>query len=264
MQRMSQTAMGRVVAKLLRQNPDEDSGLTLLETLVAIIVIALTVSAITPAFVLALATRVRSQRIEQAMQLARNEVDNVRLAMELTAVDNPNTAGITETRVDLLPEDVGTGEPRDVPAPTSFIDLEDAKCTRATKPASGEACMVSIDRIDTTAPDKGADFAVQAYRVNSYTPTGSTDPVAFEIGVRVYAYEAIENAAAGNLTTVPTSAGLTSGTDGETSSYLSAPLAVIYTTIIRSEDREALCEYYQLPDVNPTGTDPISKGLKCN
>ncbi|NET10377.1 MAG: type II secretion system protein, partial [Symploca sp. SIO2B6] len=55
-----------------------EEGLTLLECVVAIAVIALTGAMIGPPLVMAAATRVQNRRAEQAQQLAQGEVDRIR------------------------------------------------------------------------------------------------------------------------------------------------------------------------------------------
>ena len=241
-----------------------DEGLTLLEALMAIIVIALTVSAITPAFVLALATRVQSQRAEQAAQLAQKQIDEARLIMELDSVDDPNTDDgdptndtDVEIREDFLPLDTGDAEVEDVDAPTAFLPIADAKCDGSLfQPDETEACQVDVDG------DDNADFAVQVYRVNSYSsPNGL---VAFQMGVRVYHIQASANL--GNLRTERTSVGLSSGPyNNEERSYRSAPLSVVYATIARSEADNALCDYFQDPSQgNLSDTQAANKGLTCD
>lgn len=63
-------------------HPDTDQGLTLIECLVALVVIALTVGSVTPALVISVATRVQSQKAEQAIEVAQAEIDAVRITLE--------------------------------------------------------------------------------------------------------------------------------------------------------------------------------------
>lgn len=243
-----------------RSNANEE-GLTLLEVLMAIIVVGISVSAVTPAFVLALATRVQSQRAEQAMQLAQEAIDRARIVMELGAVDDPGTPAVDDgIRANLLPADAGDGDLDAVAgAPDVFLAADDANCLNdyGNQPAVTEACSVDINN------DGEADFAVQTYLANAIEhPTIPDELVAFDIGVRVYASEAVENIA--DLSTEPASVGLSNNPrGGETSSgrsrYLFAPLAVVYSTVVRSEEQNSLCDYY-----NYQGTDPLGVGLTCD
>ncbi|NJN01378.1 MAG: type II secretion system protein [Leptolyngbyaceae cyanobacterium RM1_1_2] len=68
----------------LRLSPQTSSeaGLTLIECLVAIIIIGLTVSAVTPALIISVASRVQSQKAAQALEVAQAEIDQVRTLVE--------------------------------------------------------------------------------------------------------------------------------------------------------------------------------------
>ena len=59
-----------------------DSGLTLIEGLVAIVIIAITTTVMTPMVILAVGARVQSQRTEQAFQIAQAEVDRIKVIVE--------------------------------------------------------------------------------------------------------------------------------------------------------------------------------------
>jgi len=91
---------------------------------------------------------------------------------------------------------------------------------------------------------------------------------AFDLGVRVYAYEATKNpdddgsedVDVANLNTTLASVGLTSGPrKNEGSSYRSSPLAVVYTTIVNNEEGSSLCDYYEY-----LGDNPADSGLECD
>lgn len=56
-------------------------GLTLIECLVAMIIITIVVAIITPPIFLAVGTRVNNRRTEQALQVAQGEIERVRLLM---------------------------------------------------------------------------------------------------------------------------------------------------------------------------------------
>ncbi|NER83155.1 MAG: type II secretion system protein [Leptolyngbya sp. SIO1D8] len=271
--KMKRSAVERLLKQWFQSNNPE-AGLTLIESLIAIIVIGLTVSAITPAFVLAVATRVQSQRTEQANQIAQDEIDKARIVMELGTVDDPGTPDV-ETRESFLPVDAGDEDVDAVEAPGTFLSLTNAGCLRDDLddlPGVEEACSIDING------DGEADFAVQTYRVNSYTaPDGEI--AAFEMGVRVYAYEATKDPDATgdgdvdgiDVNTERASAGLTSGPrNNERGSYRFAPLAVVYATLVRSEEENSLCDYYQTVGLKEGLTpaqveaDLAAKGVTCD
>jgi type II secretory pathway pseudopilin PulG len=262
-----------------RQLPGHtESGITLLEALIAIIVVGLTVSAITPAFVLAVATRVQTQKADQAIQLANRETSNARLIMELAPLNaNGNEDILAQTedsetvRQDFLPADLGNTAAVDVAAPTTFLALTDAKCNlgepdKDKKPAAGEACSVDVDN------DGKADFAVQAFRVNTRTANNGGSIVGFDMGVRVYSYDATGDpdddgkaaVTVSNLTTETGSLGLTTkpGVSANNSSRLS-PMAVVYTSILRGERDNSLCDFLELQGLTAQKlTDDY--GMECD
>ena len=57
-------------------------GLTLIECLVAIALIGISTAVIAPVMVFSVATRVQSQKAEQAIQVAQGEVEKIRLLAE--------------------------------------------------------------------------------------------------------------------------------------------------------------------------------------
>jgi len=198
------------------------AGLTLIESLVAIVVISLAVSSIAPALVIATATRVRAQRGEQALALAQQEIDTVRAIVErgnYNADDLPSsttTISSESTPASMVGPDYGTPES----AATVYQDLDPT-----------ETREVDIDG------DGVPDFAVQVYRTPGLPP-GDT-PVAFGMGVRVYNYEATEAQPSGTMPSTPTQLGTTAGI----SQQGQRPLAALYTTIVRSEDASSFCDY---------------------
>ncbi len=202
----------------------KDQGLTLIECLVAIAVIALSTAAITPAVVLSVATRVQSQRAEQAFQVAQAEVDRIKLVVEQGGNYELNIAQAA-TGVDSL-DDFETLVP-----PPDNVDRDlDAYSTAG---GISEAKPVEV---------RGNEYAVQIFRTVSNN-TG-TSPQAFDLGVRVYRADVVDEKDAADLGTEQASLRFTSG-EGESGSR---PLAVIYTSIIKSDLEDSLCNYHDFID----------------
>ncbi|NJO77260.1 MAG: type II secretion system protein [Cyanobacteria bacterium RM1_2_2] len=217
-----------------------NQGLTIMECLVAILLIGLTTAMITPPLVVATATRVQNRRAEQALQLAQDEVDRV-----LTLVQQGVHTG------NVLPAAVGnTANLRDsVPAPTRLSNyLKSARksgCVGTTVynyqaiiPAN-EALPVDVDG------DCEEDFFVQVFRTSGVLTKGEAiklapeqRPAKFDLGVRVYSRLAENNLSTGKLGTEPASLQITQGQGKQASN----PLAVVYRPIIWSEQSDALCE----------------------
>lgn len=217
-----------------RYKQDYDSGLTLLECLVAIAVIALTSATIAPVILFSVATRIQSQKAEQALQLAQLEIDSIRIEVErggdygvfLNAY--PKTS---ETE-----EDIKDSEPPDTFAP----NLTSSSLTVAKE--------VNVD------DDAEPEFAVQVFRTEGF-PLASSTPTAFKVGVRVYDYRATNS----NLSTgLERDAASLSFTSGEGQRGL-RPLAVLYADIIQSDKDTSLCDYRQY--INPDSSSIT--GIDC-
>jgi len=210
--------------------PTTETGLTLLECLVAIVVVAMIGASIAPVMVLSVATRVQSQKAEQALQLAQSEVDRVKVLIERGSINDVTT---------LLP--LATGDVNTVVEPGS---LE----TDPDNLAFNEALSVDIDS------DGSPDFAVQRFRVEE---TGVT--TGFRVGVRVYDHRALVEG--GNLGIEEAAIGFTTN-DGE---RLEAPLAVLYTTAFASEQGESLCNFIDFSAASEGVTlAPGEKPSNCN
>ncbi|MDA0673729.1 MAG: hypothetical protein O3C67_08515 [Cyanobacteria bacterium] len=209
-----------------------EAGLTLLECLVAIIVVAFSAAAVAPALVLTVATRVQSQKADQALALGQGEIDRIRLIMER----GPEN-------VDELPLSVpglADTDIRTVSAPSSFVPSGSY-----TDPVA-QARLVDIDG------DGKNDFGVQVFRGIGVLPSsGNSTPVAFSMGVRVYDIRAQDNFP---LETGQAAVGLTSG-EGQ---RRKRPLAVLYTNILRGDANSSLCDYAN--SLSSTG----STGLDCS
>lgn len=229
-----------------------EKGLTLLECLMAVAVMALTISLVMPPLLIAAATRVQTRRAEQALQLAQGEVDRIR-----------NLVALNRHIVDLLPDVGNNTKIEDVSAPSkasSQIKTAAATCptgvtiTRytGTQVPGDTALLVDVDA------DCRPDFLMQVFRANAeFAPTqlnnvssaGQRRPSEFDLGVRVYSIVAgrtdSTNAAPGStlsgLNAKPAPLGLTSGQKNQ----FNSPLAVLYTSISWSDRDGTLCSYQQ-------------------
>lgn len=205
----------------------KEDGLTLIECLVAIAVIASTIGVIAPITVLAVATRVQNQRAEQAALIAQSEIDRVRLTVERGG----------DYTLDNIPSTTGTLA--SVPAPENVNATNASTTFDAARP------------IDINA-DGDNDFAVQLFRTEGDVDPATGQPLAFELGVRVYKSTSVENFTASELSTNEAALTMTSG-EGQ---GRVRPLAVLYTTIVKSDNQESLCDYYRY--VDSTATTPSS------
>jgi type II secretory pathway pseudopilin PulG len=213
------------------------AGLTLIECLVAIVMVGLIGSAIAPALLISVATRVQSQKAEQALELAQSEIDKVRQIMERGEYEKDGTSTLPEA------------------APFDGDDYKfDYDVAKVNPPDKGEPLDPGDydyypNAFQTQEVElNGERFAVQVYR----TPGkfGDDDvPVTFNLGVRVYDYDAVVNS--DSLQTKPAALSMVSSQGQRTDS----PLVALYTTVTAS-DGATLCSYIQHLDTDaqvPTG-----------
>lgn len=211
-----------------------EEGLTLIESLAAVVILAISVVAISPPIALSIAARVRAHRAQQAMQLAQGEIDRVRLFIE----NNENTLGDKEAD---LPPDLGKIKRQDIPVSTP----------NPTNPChenlSDSWCHVHLD------DDGEWDMAIQ--RVRTFTQTDKTISgpsnrvAAFVMTVRVYTRGSIDS---GNLQSPPS--GTASLALSAATSQSSLPLAAFSVPIVKAETKNAFKQYHQfLQDINEGG-----------
>lgn len=213
-----------------------DQGFTLLECLMAIAVIGLTVTMITPPLFIAAATRVQNRRAEQAVQLAQGEIDRIRVLVargDHTVARLPKTVGNTTNLAGIA-------------APASLYGSLKSANTTCNQYNNGQVPVTQVIPIDVDG-DCNADFMMQVFRtegnIATTEKTARPDPQQqrpsdFQLGVRVYSILAKGNWA--NLKTDQASLQLTSG-DG---SQRQRPLAVVYSNFSWSEQSNTLCSYH--------------------
>lgn len=215
------------------KNTHEQQGLTLIECLVAIVVIAITVAAVGPMMVFAVATRVQNQKTEQALQLAQSQIDKVRLVVEQGGDYGDRLKGLGLLSSS-SPTVAAVGAPNNFIASTaSTTDIRQAK------------------KIDFDG-DGDDDFAVQMYRnqgvevLPQTVGVSANTPVVFNIGVRVYDARAENNIS--SLTTSTAGLTFTSG-EGDRGRQ---PLAVLYGQIAQGDRDGGLCQYWEFAGSSPT------------
>lgn len=241
MTRNRQIALRKMMGKGLKVDADPmagSSGFTLIESLVAMIVISITLVAIVPPIFWATGTRVQNRRAEQALAIAQGEIDRVRGVLERS--DVPLAAN--------LPPQVTKAEFASYRGPNPKSSW--ANKMRSTLPKFNTA-ETSTDGIqfpenaDTYIPvdtdgDGKADFLVQVFRDPGtcmvVNPCVFPDtPRIFAMKVRVYSAIAIGS----DLTNLETQKAALIGTTG-TGQSKNRPLAVLSSQVARSVSSGAL------------------------
>lgn len=189
-----------------------EQGLSLLEVLIGMLIISIAISAITPTLLLGAATRIQNRRSEQAFNIAREQVEQIKLLLdqdEYNNTDLPPEANITNA------DDITT-----VNAPNSIC----------TNPNDSSPC-------DAEKFFRQGDFLVQTFR-NPGIKDNNDKIIAFRMGVRVY-YKSAEQQL-GNLETKKARLILSSG---EGTKLQQQPLVVVYTELPQSDFPGSLDKY---------------------
>ncbi|MGI0490410.1 type II secretion system protein [Alkalinema pantanalense CENA528] len=223
-----------------------EQGLTLIESLVAIVVISITLVAITPPIFFATATRIQNRRAEQGLALAQGEVERVRTIVERgqyfdTDLPAPVTGALSNTNP-APPTTALTGLRK-----ASNVNLQNnTTCTEASP--SGQPSLTQYVKVDVDG-DCTADFLIQTFRTagtsiqstdNAGNPTNLS--VGFTMGVRVYSVLAEANLKAGKAETTQASLRMTSGQGG----FRLRPVSVLYSTVVKNSNSQGLSSYREL------------------
>ena len=218
-----------------------NSGLTLIEGLIAILVVSAVTTAITPMMFLSVATRVQNRRAEQAMQLAHGQIDEVRVLVE---------RGIsTQQDLEQLPSEAGDLDAQEVEAPTGASNQKFS--TNSSCPGFSGVTLGQIGPDEAFPVDVNGnceiDFFVQAFRTRQsiFRYNDIDIPIIFEMGVRVY----YRNADFDQLETEAASLVMTTGEGQQTT----RPLATLYTVMAQGDTPLSLNSYRCFINSNVVG-----------
>jgi prepilin-type N-terminal cleavage/methylation domain-containing protein len=228
------------------QTPD---GFTLIESLVAVIIVSLTVVSVLPPIFWATATRVQNRRAEQAVQLAQNEIERIRTLVERGTYkleDLPPADG--------LRTDIRAAGAVGAPATDSGVKRSSTNSSCGPDNAKQPLQVTQYIAVDTD-PNNGCkpEFMIQVFRsagilpANAATSVTPTAPLAFTMGVRVYAAPALETLKRGG--TLQTMSARLRGSSG-LGQQATNPMAVMYSTVVQSRSGVSLGTYKKLCDQN--------------
>jgi prepilin-type N-terminal cleavage/methylation domain-containing protein len=181
----------------LEISQSDNSGFTIVESLMAIVVVAILMAAIAPVIALSVATRVQARRVELATQSARTYIDGVR-AGTIAAPNDVVTLSEDSSSGTFSPQRSGSSGFAATSAPTSsaLSCSSNAYCTNST--------TVSLFCVDfdnsSCANTSTKDMVVQAFRSQTITTvtsintsgqtttttTTSTPDQGYVLAVRVY------------------------------------------------------------------------------
>ena len=155
--------------------PSSEAGFTLIEALLAIIVVTIMMIAISPAIILSVATRVQAKRVELGTAAAQTYIDGVRSG----AIDDPEVSPTTLDNVD-----APTGGSLSCQDPLS----QGRKSFYCTSPP-GLYCIDNDD--DGCTSDSFKDMIIQP---SAYNPTSTEVDKGYQLGIRVYRADAFKDA----------------------------------------------------------------------
>lgn len=220
-------------------NRSSESGVTLLECLIGVAVIAITATLILPPLFIASASRVQNRRAEQAFQIAQDEIDRIQTLVASgrhSATNLPASAGA-------FTNGANVGPPTGVAGVRKCVNTGLANQYTGVGVGALQAIPIDIDGITVDGDPCAPEFYMQVFRsVNpNDTAPGSSRQNSFILGVRVYS--AIARPNFGSMTTPvqPAALNITSGTG----SQRVRPLVALYTRMTWSDQGTTLCQLHQ-------------------
>jgi prepilin-type N-terminal cleavage/methylation domain-containing protein len=192
--------MRRRKRKILVSRTKRDGGFTIVESLLAIIIVGILLVGIAPVVVLSVATRIQARRVESATQAARTYIEGTRA----TSIQAPNSRVFLEKTT--LKNNITNGVLFDGAVEPPPVDALSG-CLTQTAAKSNTKCKTNgyvINDVDSTKPslycfdvdgdgvcsvDSLQDMIVQAFRSTTIEDTSSTVLDAeqgYILGIRVY------------------------------------------------------------------------------
>lgn len=166
-----------------QQNPNKSSqaGFSIIEVLLAIIIVTILMAAIAPAIVLSVATRIQAKRIELGTAAAKSYIDGVRSG----AIAAPIITNTSANNVDVPSVgDLGTCTSTDTIVKKAFY------CP--TGPTNSDLYCIDNDDTPGCTNNSFQDMIVQAYGLSSDPSTTNEEKAekGYQLGIRVYRADA--------------------------------------------------------------------------
>ncbi|MFM7406815.1 MAG: hormogonium polysaccharide secretion pseudopilin HpsB [Cuspidothrix sp.] len=171
--------------KLQRHQPipsTDNSGFTIIESLIGIVIVAILLAFISPVLVLSTAIRVQSKRIEKAAQVANTFIDGVRTQSIPAPGKIISLTAASSTAARTLSENLITLTTMPVPTQTSFSSNTNSDLYLFEK--DGTICLVGSTGCATDTSSPFDEFYIQAARIQVGTGAATTN--GYRLAMRIY------------------------------------------------------------------------------
>jgi type II secretory pathway pseudopilin PulG len=239
--------------KTKRSLESEEAGFTILESLVAAVVVGVLIVSIAPMVALSTSARVNARRIDQATQAGRSYIDAVRGGV-IDVTNFPNALVQPNAATSVNAQSQYTFESIVVPTITSFPPNTICNNSLPTNVPLGKVPGICVDANGNGfSINDPQDFFIQPMRSGPYSSvaTASTDlrSQGFWLAIRVYRADALAG-------TKPLLLGTESLCAQSKTPFSSTGTSVCPIVTMRSQ--------IFLPTVNPKNIDDIKKGIGSN
>lgn len=157
----------------LNQRSPSQEGYTILEGLMAVIVVSVMLLAIGPVIAFSVGTRVQAKRVELATQAGKSYIDWVKAASDANAIKEraPKQTAITAPATGDLTSDCTSkdGYCTTTDKKLYCVNLDETAGCQTNSPVDMVVQPIIISP-DATKPEKGYGMQVRVYRANSFAP----------------------------------------------------------------------------------------------
>ena len=157
----------------LNQRSPSQQGYTILEGLMAVIVVSVMLLAIGPVIAFSVGTRVQAKRVELATQAGKSYIDWVKAASDPNAIKEraPKQTAITAPATGDLTSDCTSkdGYCTTTDKKLYCVNLDETAGCQTNSPVD-MVVQPLITNGDATNPQKGYQMTVRVYRANSFAP----------------------------------------------------------------------------------------------
>lgn len=230
---------GQRLQAVVRSTCSSESGVTLLECLIGVAVIAITATLILPPLFIASASRVQNRRAEQAFQIAQDEIDRIQT---LVASGQHNATNLPAS-AEAFTNGANVGPPTRVAGVRKCVNTGLPNQYMGVGVGALQAIPIDIDGITVNGDPCAPEFYMQVFRSVSPNDTapGSNRQNSFILGVRVYSVIAQPNFGSMTTPVQPAALNITSGTG----SQRVRPLVALYPRMTWSDQGTTLCQLHQ-------------------